>query len=161
MSTHKDQGLSLLDIGPLSEDVPVAEGRALKVYGVSAKGVFALFKRFPNVGQWFKGGKIDGQGLIAEVPEAIAAIIAAGCGEPGNPQAEEAAEKMSVEVQLDVIEAIARLTFKSGFGPFVQRIVALSKQAESLNYGRVSATTSPAASKPASPQATEPSSSGT
>src|SRR5262245_9569088 len=126
----KDQGLSLLDIGPLSVNVPVGD-KQLAVYGVSAKGCFHLFQRFPEVGMWFKGGvkKIDAKQLLTEVPGAIAALIAAGCGAPGNEEAEEKAELLPVEAQLDVIEAILKLTFSKGFGPFVQRIVALSAQA--------------------------------
>lgn len=142
-----DQGLSLLDLQPQTERVPIGDS-FLAVYGVSVKGVFTLFTRFPECQQWFKGGKIDVKKLVAEAPDAVAAIIAAGCGEPGNPAAEENAEKMTVEVQLDVVEAIARLTFKNGFGPFVKRIVALSEQAASVNYGRVQAMNSPPPSKP-------------
>ncbi len=150
----KDQGLSLLDIGPMSINVPVGiEGKSLAVYGVSAKGLFVVFQRYPEVGQWFKGsaaGKFDPKALIAEAPDAIAAVIACGCGAPGNEEAEKAAERLSVEAQLDVLEAILKLTFTKGFGPFVQRIVALSAQAESLSYGRASAIKSPPLSSPAS-----------
>lgn len=166
MATHKEQGLSLLDIGPITESIPVAEGVSLKVYGISAKGLFSIFQRFPEVGKWFKGGvgkdgKVDLKVLVAEVPDTIAAVIAAGCGEPGNEIAEEHASLLPVEAQLDVLEAIARLTFRNGFGPFVQRIVALSQAAESLNFGRASATTSQAPSKPASMPDTTASPSGT
>jgi hypothetical protein len=162
---EREQGLSLLDIGPLSESVPVTDTKSINVFGVSVKGLFIIFQRFPEVGQWFKGGvgvqgKIDPAKLMLEAPDAIASIIAAGCGEAGNEQAEANAARLPVEAQLDILEAIARLTFRSGFGPFVQRIVALSKQVESLNYGRASATTSPPVSKNVSPQATNPNPSG-
>lgn len=163
MTSHKDQGLSILDLGPLSENVPVGDGKTLKVFGVSARGMFSVFQRFPEVGQWFKGGKLDAKMLMAQVPDAIAAIIAAACGEPGNEAAEAVADKLPVEAQLDVIDAAMRLTFKSGFGPFVNRILAMSAAAESVNYGRGSATTSPPGSRNASPptDATPPSTSGT
>jgi hypothetical protein len=158
---EREQGLSLLDIGPLYELVPAPNGKKLRVYGVSAKGIFAVFQRFPEVGSWFKGGKkVDMAPLIAEAPDAIAAVIAAGCGKPGDMQAEEVAGLLPVETQLDVLEAIGRLTFKNGFGPFVQRIVALSEQAQSLNFGRGLAMRSPPASKPASVPASTPISSG-
>ncbi len=160
MSPHKDQGLSLLDVGPLHEEVDYGD-KKLKVYGVSAKGVFFVFQRFPQVLGWFKGGKFDIQGLIAEAPDAIAAIIAAGCGNPGDEKAEEIASMMPMETQLDILEAIGRLTFKNGFGPFVKRMVAFADAAQSVNYGRAAGTKSPQESKPVSPPATEPNSSGT
>lgn len=146
MSENKDQGLSLLDLGPLYTSVPVGdEGKSVKVYGVSARGIFHIFQRFPEVGLWFKNGvgkKIDPKKLLAEAPGAIASIIAAGCGSPGNDEAELVADLMPIETQLDLLEAILRLTFSKGFGPFVQRIVALSAQAESLNFGKGSVTQS-------------------
>ena len=160
--SDKDQGLSLLDIGPVSEKVQVGS-KLLNVYGISAKGIFAVFQRFPEVRTWFtvkQGQKIDLQKLIAEAPDAIAAIIAAGCGEPGNAAAEETAGTIPVDTQLDILEAIGRLTFKNGFGPFVQRIVALSEQAQSANFGRAPDTKSPQASKPLSAPATPPKPSG-
>src|SRR5487761_448403 len=104
----EEQGLSLLDIGPQSEMVPVGEEK-LNVYGVSAKGIFSLLTRFPQLRTWFAGQagqKLDIGQLVAELPDGIAAIIAAGCGLPGNPAAEEAAAAMAVESQLDILEAI-------------------------------------------------------
>lgn len=146
----EEQGLSLLDIGPQSEMVPVGE-KKLNVYGVSAKGIFLLLTRFPQLRTWFAGQagqKLDIGQLVAELPDGIAAIIAAGCGLPGNPAAEEAAAAMAVESQLDILEAIGRLTFKNGFGPFAERIVTLSGAAQSVNYGRAQAMKSPKDLKP-------------
>lgn len=153
----KEQGLSLLDIGPLSEAVPIGGERYLNVYGVSVHGVFSIFQRFPEVRSWFTektGRVIDFKKLIAEVPDAVSAVIAAGCGNPGNEAAEEMAALFPVETQLDILEAIGRLTFKNGFGPFAQRIVAFAEAAQSVNFGRAPDTKSPKASKPSSPPAT-------
>jgi hypothetical protein len=143
---NESPGLSLLDLGPQTESVPVGSMK-VRVTGVSVKGVFAIFGRFPEIGSWFKAGKVDLAGLIEQAPDALAAFIAAGCGEPDNPVAESVAASLPVETQLDIIDAIARLTFKNGFGPFVNRILALSDQAQSVNYGRVSGMNSQQASK--------------
>ncbi len=148
--TKKEQGLSLLDIGRVSEKIQVGD-KLLDVYGVSAKGIFEIFTRFPEVQGWFKGGKVNLNQLVAETPDAIAAIIAAGCGLPGDNVAEENASALPIETQLDILEAIGRLTFKNGFGPFANRIVALVAQAQSVNFGRAQVTKSPPVSKP-SPQ---------
>lgn len=167
MSEHKEQGVSLLDIAPAFENVRVGEKDDkpvyLKVIGVSAKGVVNLFTRFPEVQKWFAvaGQNIKVMQLVKELPGAIESIIAAGCGLPGNDAAEEMAGNLPVEVQLDILEAIGRLTFKNGFGPFVRRMLALSNAARSANYGRAPATNSPPASKPLSPPDTTPKPSGT
>lgn len=146
----QEQGLSLADISRAHEDVDIGAVNKLRVYGVSARGLFSIFQRFPEVGQWFKGGKFDPKGLVAQVPDCIAGVIAAGCGYAGDVEMEKKAEDIAVEAQLDVLEAIFRLTFKNGFGPFVQRMVALSAQAESQNFGRGLGMTSPPVSKPVS-----------
>jgi|SRR5579864_1935565 len=162
-NNKKDQGLSLLDIAPAFENVPITDGKFIKVVGVSAKGVVALFTRFPEVNKWFAvaGQNIKVAQLVKELPGAIEAIIAAGCGLPGNEAAEEVASNLPVELQLDILEAIGRLTFKNGFGPFVQRMLALSNAARSVNYGRAPDTKSPPASKPSLPPDTTQKQSGT
>jgi len=167
MSEHREQGVSLLDLAPAFELVPVGEkdGKpvSLRVVGVSAKGVVTLFTRFPEVQKWFAvpGQNIRVAQLVAQIPGAIEAIIAAGCGSPGNEAAEDMAGNLPVEVQLDVLEAIGRLTFKNGFGPFVKRMLALSNAAQSANYGRAQDTKSPPASKPSLQPDTTPKPSGT
>ncbi len=152
MTTKKEeQGLSLDDIGPLYEDIPYGE-RKLRVYGISAEGIFAIFQRFPEIRTWFQGGgKVDIKALVAQAPGAIAAVIAAATGKPGNEKTEETARKISVETQLDILEAAGRLTFKNGFGPFVARIVALFAEAKSVNYGRAPDTKSPPILNPVPP----------
>ena len=103
--------------------------------------------------KWFKGGgKIDLTQLIDQTPDAIAAVIAAGCGEPGNEKAEATAAKLTMEAQLEVLEAIGRQTFAlKGFGPFVERMAALAETAAVHNYGRAVAMKSPQVSKPSLP----------
>lgn len=158
--TTKEQGLSLLDIGPLYEDVDYGT-RKLRVYGVSAEGIVSVFQRFPEIRTWFQGGgTVNIKMLIEQAPGAFAAVIAAATGTPGSEKAEKIARLIPAETQLDILEAIGRLTFKNGFGPFVARIVALSAAARSENFGRVQDTNSPPTSKPVSPPATEPSTSG-
>jgi hypothetical protein len=147
----KSAGLSLTDIGPVFEDISLGDDKSVRVKGISAKGIFYVFQAYPEVMQWFQGGQIDIKGLIAQAPDALASIIAAGCGQPNDRDAEEIASSLPAEVQLDILEAIGRLSFKSGFGPFVNRIVAMANVAQSLNYGRAPGTKSPQESQPVSP----------
>lgn len=145
---QEPQGLSILDIGPVSDTVPVGD-KLLTVYGLSAKGIFLVLQSYPELREWFAnqiGRKIEPAALIAEMPGAVAAIIAAGCGCPGNVVAEENAAGYPIETQLDIIEKIGGLTFKNGFGPFAQRVVALINAARSVNFGRVQVMKSPSLS---------------
>lgn len=161
MSENKTQGLSLLDIAPnLTEKISIGAAH-LEVRGISAKNIVMLFQRFPQLQSWFRGAGVDLKGLIDEAPDALAAIIAAGAGMPGIDEAEETASNLPVEIQLDILEAIGRLTFRNGFGPFAVRIVGLLDAAQSENYGRVQATKSPPVSKPSLPPGTPQQMSGT
>jgi hypothetical protein len=57
--------------------------------------------------------------------DAVAAIIAAGCGYPGDEQAEAVAGKLAIDAQADLIAAIVHLTLPAGLGPFVEKLTAL------------------------------------
>jgi len=138
-------GLNLTDLAPMFEDVPIGSS-FLRVKGISAKTGLEIFQRFPKmlglIGQGFDLGT-----FLSVAPEAVAAIIAASTGNLGNAAAEEAAAGLAVETQFDILEAIGRLTFKSGFGPFVKRIMALGDAASSASFTKVAAMNSPPQSK--------------
>jgi len=136
--------LSLRDIAKLHEDVKIgdAEDQFVRVNGLSAQVALAILNRYPAV----LGKALEGEGFkfadaIKAAPEVLSSIIVAGTG--GKFDDEEALEDASalpLEVQMDVLEAIGRLTFRSGFGPFVRRIVALAEAAQrggNDTYGRV------------------------
>ena len=57
--------------------------------------------------------------------DAVAAIIAAGCGYPGDNTAETIAGSLSLDIQADFLAAILRLTLPNGVGPFVEKLTAL------------------------------------
>jgi hypothetical protein len=110
---------SLTDIAAATETVA-----GVPVYGVSAKGIAILLNRFPVIRQLFGGQEIDfTPDLITTLaPDAIACIIAAGTGSPGDPKAEEAASKLSIQIQADMLDKIITLTMPNGVGPFVAMI---------------------------------------
>lgn len=123
--TSMDQGLGLYDISGFGEDVPISDTQKLRVKGISAKGVLQLLLRFPDMQRWLSGQTISVTDVMLQTPEAIAAIIAAGTGAPGDPDAEEIASNIPVEVQSDIVDAVYRQTFRNGFGPFVKRVLML------------------------------------
>ena len=159
----REVGLTLLDIGNPSEKVSIGD-QEVSVTGIAAEGCLALFIRFPELQQYLGGGGVSVSDLIKTAPDVIAAVIAAGTGTLGDDEAESIARKLPVEVQLDILEAIVRLTFRSGFGPFVQRIATLSAaigtEVKYVKGGKETPTTSQPELKPSLPPDTDPSTSG-
>jgi hypothetical protein len=141
-------GLTLADLAAMSEDVAVGD-RHITVYGISAMHCLAIFKRFPKLVSMLSGFNLAT--FLDAAPDAAAAILAAGVGQMGSPAAEADAAKIGIELQYDMLEAIGRLTFKSGFAPFVDRVMKLAGNVQgSANSGREQATRSPPVSKPSS-----------
>jgi hypothetical protein len=142
-------GLTLADLAAMSEDVPVGTS-FITVHGISAKNALAIFKRFPKLLSLING--FDLGTFIDAAPEAVSAIIAAGTGHFGDEQAEADAGNITIEVQFDILQAIGRLTFKSGFGPFVERIMRLGGSVPDFaSSGKAQDTKSPPPSSSSSP----------
>ena len=116
-------------IAPAAEAVAVG-GQDVAVRGVSARGVAILLGRFPELRALLARQEtaIGPERLLELVPDAVAAIVAAGIGHPGDPKAEAWAEILPVETQLDLLDAILRLTMPKGIGPFVERLAGLLGQ---------------------------------
>ena len=158
----KEQGLSLHDISDFGENVDIGDGRKLKVKGISAQGCLLLLMRFPDLQKWISGQSLTLTDTFIQAPETMAAVIAAGTGAPGDTDAEDIAASLPVEVQTDVLEAVYRQTFRSGFGPFVKRVLVLYAAAvHSGNFGGDPGMKSPPESKPLSPTDTPQAPSGT
>jgi hypothetical protein len=148
-------GLNLTDLAPMSENVPIGDSY-LTVSGISAKMGLEVLKRFPKVLGMATGGKFDLGAFLVVAPDAVAAIIAAATGQLGNDAAEEIAGALGIETQLDVLEAVGRLTFTKGFAPFAERVMALANAANSGLSSKGTGMKLPQASKPSSPLDTPP-----
>ena len=116
--------VGLIDIAPRTETVDV-DGTNVEVHGVSASGLAHLLGRFPELRKLMTGLDVDATQLMAIGGEAVGAIIAAGCGYPGDQKAEAAAARLSLDAQADFLGAILRLTLPKGIGPFVAKLTAL------------------------------------
>jgi len=116
--------VGLIDIAPRAETIDV-QGTPVAVHGISAKGVAHLLGRFPELRKLMSGQEVETGQLMAMGGDAIAAIIAAGCGYPGDEKAEAVAGKLAIDAQADLLAAIVRLTLPAGLGPFVEKLTAL------------------------------------
>lgn len=145
--TEVKQGLSLLDIKLATELVEVAPEQKVIVRGVSASDILTLVQRFPDMQKFISTGGIKATDIMSLAPTTVSGIIAAGVGHVGEADYEEFAGQLSIEAQLDMLEAIGRCTFRSGFGPFVMRISAHVVAALSGSSGRATVTNSQQQSK--------------
>jgi len=116
--------VGLIDIAPRVETVTV-QGTPVSVHGISAKGVAHLLGRFPELRKLMSGQEVEADQLMAMGGDAVAAIIAAGCGYPADEKAEAVAGKLAIDAQADLLAAIVRLTLPAGLGPFVEKLTAL------------------------------------
>lgn len=120
--------VSLVDIAPLARAVPV-QGDTVSVRGVSALGVASLIMRFPELRALIAGKdtNVTVDRIMEVAPQAVASIIAAGCGAEGDPRAEEVASQLPVGEQLALLTAVLELTLPNGIGPFVKQVEGLLK----------------------------------
>jgi hypothetical protein len=113
------------------------------VHGVSAKGVAHLLGRFPELRMLMTGQEVQTEQLMTMGGDAVAAIISAGCGYPGDEKAEAVAGRLSIDAQADLLAAILRLTLPVGLGPFVEKLTALGGILDAVPSGTVPASNSP------------------
>jgi hypothetical protein len=132
--------VGLIDIAPKIETVEV-QSTPVTVHGISAKGLAHLLGRFPELRMLMTGQEVQTEQLMAMGGDAVAAIIAAGCGYPGEEAAERVASKLSLDAQADLLASILRLTLPMGVGPFVEKLTALG--------GILEADAAPSATEPA------------
>ena len=139
--------VGLIDIAPRTETVEV-QGAPVAVHGISAKGLAHLLGRFPELRKLMTGQAVETDQLMAMGGDAVAAIIAAGCGYPGDEKAEGVATSLAIDSQADLLAAIVRLTLPAGFGPFVEKLTALGGILDAAPSGTAQASNSP---KPLTP----------
>ena len=141
--------VGLIDLAPSAETVSVQD-KTVTVHGVSAKGLAYLLGRFPDLRRLMTGQDVGVDQLLASGGEAVAAIIAAGCAAPGEERAEAVAGNLPIDVQVDLLVAILRLTLPRGIGPFVAKLTSLASilDVDAARFGTEQASTSPKPSTP-------------
>mgnify|MGYP007071592357 CR=1 FL=1 len=120
---------SLLDIAPSTATVAV-RGVALDVPGIGASGLASLMRRFPAIHDLLtgKGLSLDADALLSTGPEAVAAIIAAGCGNPGDAAHEAAADALPIGDQIEVLAKILEVTLPDGPKNIEARLVGMLRR---------------------------------
>ena len=115
----------LLDIAESIETVTI-RGQAVAVPGIDARGIIHILQRFPVIREHMaKKGGVKPERLMEIGGEAVAAIIAAGTGHPGDPKHEAAAGRIGIDDQIELLEAIFRVTLPKGVDSLVQKLGSL------------------------------------
>lgn len=113
----------LLDIAPdgATKNSVAVSGGEVEISKLSAKKITGILARFPVVGQLLDGKKPETSKLVEIGADAVAAVIAAGCGYVGDEmeRAEAFASELPIEDQLKLVEAIARLSLPKVVGPLI------------------------------------------
>ena len=122
MFRKKTEPLELIDLLPRSETIEIDNKQKVTIFGLSAEDIVALFIRFPPLQGVMVGRGIAPLALLELGPSVVAALCAAAMKKLGDKKSEDAASKLTIEMQLDILEALGRCTFSKGFGPFAQRL---------------------------------------
>ncbi|MCX7344343.1 MAG: hypothetical protein NTU78_01140 [Alphaproteobacteria bacterium] len=136
--------VGLLDIAPLTQTVLVRD-HPIEVTGVSAKGMAQLLLRFPELRALITGREVGLDQLLALGGDIVAAVIAAGCGQVGDAQAEAAAGRLGLDDQAELLAAVMTLTMPQGIGPFVDKLARMGLKPAA---GGASGTPEPSLPKP-------------
>jgi hypothetical protein len=140
---------SLLDIGPLTEQVTV-NGKDVSVYGVTPEGFFYLLEKFPVLQKLMGDSGLDVDKLREVAPTSIAYAIAVATTDRSQytfsanwlvdvQRAVNVAMNLSAHYQMALFQAALRLTFPDGIGPFMKGVEELANSIK-----RVSGKTAPA-----------------
>jgi hypothetical protein len=147
----------LRDIGPLTIPLEVG-GTTIKFAGLSVGDIFDLSERFTVFHALVEGGTAglvkalrDTPALLKQFPEAVCAAVAVSTGERGDKGAEAAAAALPMSVQLEMVDAMLRATFREGVGPFVQMIDRLT------TITKPTTTTETSTAKPSKARSAKPS----
>lgn len=115
---------SLLDIVPLSRKVQLGGGQEFEFFGLTARDIAGLVRRFPALGPMFGGvaPDADAPSMVDSFPDAAAAAIAASA-HMTEPEDEEAVARWSGADQAVVLAVVAELSLPASIaGPFVRAL---------------------------------------
>jgi hypothetical protein len=120
---------SLTDIAPAVETVTIG-GVGIEVRGVGIDAIAAVLSASPELAALLRPGAagLDATRLLVEAPTAMYALMAAATGGAGNAEQIEAARRLTFGAQVDLLDAIIRLSMPGGLLPLVARLVAMLGQ---------------------------------
>jgi len=116
--------VGLLDFKPPGQTFSLG-GKDIAVPGLTFGHIRDLVARFPKLGELLQGKTVMASDIVSTIPDAVPAIIATGFGFPADKEQEAAASKMTIGVQIDMIDAVIKATEPSGEGPLSKKLRGL------------------------------------
>lgn len=144
---------SLLDLGPLTEEVEV-RGVKLTVRGLTAASLFKLFAEFPTMQEALAIMGTTSSAMLELAPDLFAKVIAIATGSPDDAAIIAKAKELGAADQMAILSVVQKLSFPQGFGPFVDqmtRLMVMDTPTQSSGQGNSSHAPSSAALQTDSP----------
>lgn len=117
--------VSLVDLADISETVEVRPGMSVQVYGLSAGSIANILAMSAELRKAVLSKSFTVATLLESAPEIVRYAIAAAVREDGNPEAVDAAGRLSLHEQSAILAAALRLTLPQGVDPFAEQWAAL------------------------------------
>lgn len=114
--------VDITDLSPLGPAV-VIDGQKIDVPGVSIFGFAYLQVNYASLIEMIRPDSEQmsiPEFIVKAGEQAIAALIAAGCGKPGDLKAEQIACSLGMQQQADLLLAIFKRSLPRGMLPFVE-----------------------------------------
>ena len=142
--------VSVVDIAPARGEVTIDEA-VVEIRGLSLHIVADLIQRFPPLLAYLEKGAVDDPAaLVASLPGAAIAIMAAGVGKPDDTEVKSALENWELSQQTDLLTGILARTFRGSAGPFVQTLLGAAVRSAKGRIDPPHASTMPPSSPPSS-----------
>jgi hypothetical protein len=152
----------LLDITPTrAAQVVRINGTRIVAHGLNVKAVASIVARFPKIAGLLVGGGLGAADIasrfVRDFGDAIAPLIAAGCGHCDDEKYEQFAnDQLALEDQVKLATAIIEATCPNGYGFFLEVIAKLTRQSEEAKIHKIRLKKSPSPSPPLSGPASHP-----
>jgi hypothetical protein len=113
---------SLVDITPLTIEVA-----GVPIKGISGRSIGVLLSEFPILRKIMADRAFDAKSLIEVAPDAVAAVIAAGIGKPGDKKEQAAADALPIGTQIEMLAAIFKVSFPNGLSAAVEVMTQIAQ----------------------------------
>lgn len=124
--------VSFIDLVPqIPTATVIVEGqREIELSGVRLRDLAEISRRFPDFAKMLDGGL----GSILDSPDALAAMIAASVGHPGDAECEKLAAQYPIRDAIRMWVAISQLTFpRATADPLAEGVNGVDATASDLN----------------------------
>lgn len=128
--------VGLLDISPVTKEVPIDGDVSVEVQGLTLAGLAAILHTSKDLRDMFQGkADFSVESIFNAGPDLVARFIAAGVGQAENKAYVDRAKSLGVGMQTDLLVGIMDLTFPKGVGPFVEALTRLMAPGQSIAAG--------------------------